>query len=281
MFDHIGTVRYRSKDAEALAGFYHDVLGFAVRSQTANHWVLGTPQRDLLVIEGDPAARRYEKTTGLYHTAFLVPAHRDLAQLLRRIIESKSPIEGFNHHGTHEAVYLPDTDGNGIELAWDLPEDQWPRGTNGQIDFMRHDKTFDPQAVYEEATRDTVPWDKLPDGAYVGHVHLHMADLAASRKFYHEGLGMDVVLEMERQGMLFLSYDGYHHHVGNNLWKGRGLPPPPSNAVGLIDYELRLDAQRWETTEETLKPLGFSAVREGTVLRTTDPAGLGVVLTKI
>ena len=45
------------------------------------------------------------------------------------------PLDGFNDHGTHEALYLRDPDGNGRELAWDRPEDQWPRDADGRLTF--------------------------------------------------------------------------------------------------------------------------------------------------
>jgi catechol 2,3-dioxygenase len=43
------------------------------------------------------------------------------------------PLRQLSDHGTHEAVYLSDPDGNDLELAWDRPMDQWPRAEGGGL----------------------------------------------------------------------------------------------------------------------------------------------------
>ena len=73
-------------------------------------------------------------TTGLYHFAILYPTRRDLADALRRLLDGGWSIDGASDHGTHEAIYLHDPDFNGIELAWDRPQSEWPR-KEGQISF--------------------------------------------------------------------------------------------------------------------------------------------------
>ena len=35
-------------------------------------------------------------------------------------------------------LYLRDPDGNGVELYWDRPEEQWPRTKEGGIDMFTH-----------------------------------------------------------------------------------------------------------------------------------------------
>jgi catechol 2,3-dioxygenase len=77
-----------------------------------------------------PAPRN---TAGLFHLAILYPGRRDLAQALRWLLEAEYPIDGASDHGVSEALYLRDPDGNGVELAWDRPEDQWPRDADGNI----------------------------------------------------------------------------------------------------------------------------------------------------
>jgi len=66
----------------------------------------------------------------------------------------------------------------------------------------------------------------------VGHVHLKVADLARSTAFYHGAIGLEVTQRYGTQAV-FLSADGYHHHVGLNTWESRGGPAPASNATGL------------------------------------------------
>lgn len=277
MHDRLGPVLYRSPQPERLASFYRDVLGFTLRAQTENRVVLGTPARDLLIVDHVPGARRYEKTTGLYHTAFLVPNHRDLVHLLGRIATTRTPVEGFNHHGTHEAIYLPDPDGNGIELAWDLPQSQWPM-KEGKYDFLAHEHPFDPEAVLAEFQADSLPWDGLPANARVGHVHLHMGNFAATKAFYTELLGLDVMMEWERNGMLFLAAEGYHHHVGNNLWKGKDLPPAPDDATGLVEYTWKAPAASLPALRRRLESAGHRAEDRETGFAVKDASGIGIAI---
>jgi catechol 2,3-dioxygenase len=280
MQDRLGAVRYRTPALEPMIGFYRDVLGFALRSQTAERAVLGTPTRDLVILDHLAGARKVGRATGLYHTAFLVPSHRDLVHLLGRIAVTQTPVEGFNHHGTHEAIYLPDPDGNGVELAWDLPQDQWPRTSTG-YDFLAHDKQFDPQAVLEEFQADHEPWTGLPDGARVGHVHLHVADLKATRDFYQTMLEFQVMFSWEENGALFLATDEYHHHVGANLWKGKNLPPAPNDAQGLVEYTWRLEANRVPVWRARLEAAGHHTDDRPQGFAFRDPSGIGIAIESI
>jgi catechol 2,3-dioxygenase len=72
----------------------------------------------------------------LYHVAFLYPTRRDLAVIVRRLLQHGYPLTGAADHGVSEAVYLNDPDGNGVELYWDRPVDEWPKNSNGQINMF-------------------------------------------------------------------------------------------------------------------------------------------------
>ncbi len=73
------------------------------------------------------------EATGLYHLAILYPTRADLADALRRLIAAKIPLEGASDHGVSEALYLRDPDGNGVELYWDPPREQWPQTREGSL----------------------------------------------------------------------------------------------------------------------------------------------------
>lgn len=75
---------------------------------------------------------------GLFHTAILYPTRRDLAVALQRLVEAQYPLSGASDHGVSEALYLNDPDGNGVELYWDRPQEQWHRKPNGDIDMFTH-----------------------------------------------------------------------------------------------------------------------------------------------
>jgi catechol 2,3-dioxygenase len=72
-------------------------------------------------------------TTGLYHTAILFPSRAALAETLHRVLSTKIPLDGAADHGVSEAIYLRDPDGNGVELTWDRPKEQWPRTEDGHL----------------------------------------------------------------------------------------------------------------------------------------------------
>ena len=70
-------------------------------------------------------------------------------------------------------------------------------------------------------------------GARIGHVHLRVADLERAVAFYRDVLGFE---EQARYGeeAAFLGADGYHHHIGLNVWQSRGGAPPPPGHTGLF-----------------------------------------------
>src|SRR5690606_16781612 len=202
----LGRVHYTVRDLEGQIDFYCRILGFQVLWREGDTAALGVAAAgtELLRLTANPQARRYHNTTGLYHTAFLVPTRWDLAHLVRQIIETRTPVQGHSNHGTHLAIYLPDAEGNGIELAWDFPREVWPM-ENGRMAYDRMPREgVDIEALLEELERDPSPWTGLRPGTTVGHIHLHVADLAATRRFYHEILGFDITMDSPLMRALFL-----------------------------------------------------------------------------
>ena len=134
----IGHVHLKVADLERAIGFYSGVLGFeltarygrqaAFLSAGGYHHHIG-----LNTWESEGGSPPPPGTTGLYHFAILYPNRAALADALRRLTAAGIPLDGASDHGVSEALYLHDPDGNGLELYWDRPEEQWPRGGNGQI----------------------------------------------------------------------------------------------------------------------------------------------------
>ena len=55
--------------------------------------------------------------------------------------------------------------------------------------------------------------------------------------------------------MRFLSWDGYHHHLGINLLEGRDAAPVEPGVRGLRSFEIRrLDVARTDTNGILLTP---------------------------
>jgi len=134
----IGHVHLKVANLDRALAFYHGVLGFEVTqgygqdavfiSAGGYHHHIGLNTWESK--DGLPPA---PGTTGLYHLAILYPTRAALADALRRLVNAKVPLTGAADHGVSEALYLNDPDGNGVELYWDRPREQWPRYADGAL----------------------------------------------------------------------------------------------------------------------------------------------------
>lgn len=149
----IGHVHLKVSDLQRSLDFYCGLLGFdkvmAYGDQAAfisaggyhHHIGLNTWHS-----KGAPPAPEY--APGLYHTAILYPERKDLAAILKRLLDAKYPLSGASDHGVSEAIYLDDPDGNGVELYWDRPKDQWPVDDDGHLTMFT--KRLDVQGLLAE-----------------------------------------------------------------------------------------------------------------------------------
>lgn len=76
-----------------------------------------------------------KNAVGLYHTAIVYPTRKDLATIFRRIRNANYHLTGASDHGVSEALYLDDPDGNGVELYWDRPKEEWPMKPDGILEM--------------------------------------------------------------------------------------------------------------------------------------------------
>jgi catechol 2,3-dioxygenase len=228
---HIGSVALTVASLEQSLAFYRDVLGFEVARQTEATATLAVGGSSYLVELAElPGARpKPRHSTGLYHFAILVPSRLELARSLRRLVIADWPLQGVADHGVSEALYLADPDGNGIEIYRDRPREQWPQ-RNGLLEMTTD--PLDLANLLQELDRHPRSEAGLMSETVIGHVHLHVGNLAAAEAFYCSVLGFDVV-QRSYPGALFVSAGGYHHHLGLNTWAGAGAPPPPVDAAGL------------------------------------------------
>ena len=144
----IGHVHLRSSDIERTRAFYVDVLGFEVTVEGRDVPGWGTLGDVLFVTAGDyhhvlgfntwrsaGGPPQPDGVAGLHHVAILYPTKAALADALARLQAADWPLRTSIDHGTHLALYVPDPDGNELELCWDRPREQWPRGSDGQPRF--------------------------------------------------------------------------------------------------------------------------------------------------
>lgn len=150
----IGHVHLRVADLERAIDFYTRVIGLtlvtrygaqaAFLSAGGYHHHIG-----LNTWESRGATPPPPGHTGLYHTAFLFPDRRSLAQALARVVAAGVSLSGAADHGVSEAVYFDDPDGNGVELYRDRPEAEWPRNPDGSL--RMYNAALDLRALLAEA----------------------------------------------------------------------------------------------------------------------------------
>jgi catechol 2,3-dioxygenase len=149
----IGHVHLKVADLARSLAFYRDLLGFEVTewygssavflSAGGYHHHIG-----LNTWYSRHAAPAPRNAAGLFHTAILYPTRKDLAFVLNRLLQANYPLTGMADHGVSEAIYLDDPDGNGVELYWDRPRDQWPRDADGNLQMVT--EALDSKGLLEE-----------------------------------------------------------------------------------------------------------------------------------
>jgi catechol 2,3-dioxygenase len=269
----MGAVHLRVTDLDRAIGFYTDGLGLKLQNRDGDAARLGVGGSELLALTGSPDAAKPRGTTGLYHFAILVPSRRDLARSLRHLISRHVPLTGMSDHSVSESLYLSDPDGNGIEIYRDRPREEWL-----VVDGLLRMTTdpLDVESLLGESGPGDAPWTDLPPGTRIGHVHLHVAHLADSERFYSELLGFELRQRFGRSA-LFLAAGGYHHHIGLNTWAGVGAPPPPPGAVGLHHFEVLLpDADTLDLLLKRLRGAGVPIAETPGGGEAADPSGNAV-----
>jgi catechol 2,3-dioxygenase len=273
----LGVVRLQVADLERSLAFYQETLGLRVISRGASHAVLGAhgdgnPLVELNELTGArPAARRGQ--LGLYHFAILLPDRASLGRFMRHLggIGARA---GSADHLVSEALYLQDPDNLGIEVYADRPRHTWRRMGR---ELMMASDPIDAAGLMLAA--GDVAWTGMPAGTAIGHVHLHVGDLATSSAFYSEALGFDRMV-WAYPGALFLGAGGYHHHLGTNIWAGAGAKPSASGDARLLEWTIELpDEASLVSLEDSIRRSGYAAERAGAnraELVTRDPWGTDI-----
>lgn len=270
----LGEVHLRVSELDRSVDFYTGVIGLQVIDRDAGIARLGAgTDVPLLVLHEHHGAKREARRSGLYHVAILYPTQEELARVAQRIRDAQAPIEGASDHGTHEAIYLPDPDGNGLELAWDRAPELWPNYSD--LEAIRP-QPLDFGGLFNIVSgREPVP--EADPETRIGHVHLHVGDVADSLRFYRDRIGFNLIAQIDTAA--FVSAGGYHHHLAFNTWQGAGAPPASDDAIGLIYWTVELPtAGDLAAVEARLQAAGEKAQREADGVFTTDPWGNRLLL---
>ncbi len=256
--------------------FYEEILGLNVVDRSSNRADLGIASDGkvlLALTQPTQTTPLQANTTGLYHFAILLPTREALAQMVIHLTNSGVRF-GSSDHLVSEALYLSDPDGNGIEIYRDRPQEEWTWNSD-QVKM-----TVDPLDFADllSGVEPANEWSGMPAGSIIGHIHLHVADISESERFYRDGLHFDVMTRYGAQAS-FLATGGYHHHIGINTWQGVGASPPLQSSVGLLHFTLAFPDQSSRTQVlEDLEQIGASVMAQNGGFQTVDPAGNVIVL---
>jgi catechol 2,3-dioxygenase len=271
----MGAVALTVSDLERSLGYYGEHVGLELLRREGGAASLGAGGRELLTLVEEPGAPPVRRNTGLYHFALLVPERADLARWLAHAARDGVVLVGLSDHFVSEAIYLTDPDGHGIEIYQDRPREVW----EGQVGMRMTTEPLDVASLLGELDDpETAPFDGLPAGTAMGHVHLQVSDVAEAVAFYRDVLGFDLMAELFGSAA-FLAAGGYHHHVGANVWHSRGAAPAPAGAAALRHATIVLpdEGERDRAAGRVADAGGEPEAREDGIL-VRDPSAIALLL---
>lgn len=250
---YISHVQLKVSNLERSLTFYQNVIGFDVlKKENGEAYLTFDGKTSLLsLVEVKDALPLRSDYTGLYHFALLLPTLKDLGNIVQHFIHNNVRI-GASDHDVSQALYLNDPDGNGIEIYVDRESSKWTWDTRNEVLMTTNQLDFNPILAAADGK-----WNGLPEGTVMGHIHLAVCSIPASREFYTNVLNYETVLQYGPQA-LFISTGKYHHHIGLNTWHSNGGSAAPENAVGLKSFTIVLnDEAESNRLKESLTAAGY------------------------
>ncbi|HEM5962520.1 VOC family protein [Streptococcus suis] len=227
----LGLVALNVRNLELQSLFYQQVLGLQVLTENSKQIDLGVGQTTLVRLIQTEQKGEVSHSYGLYHLAIVLPSREDLGTIFRHFIDNKVPLQGASDHGYSEAIYLADTEGNGIEIYRDLPKDSWDVRPDGRIVGIT--EPMDAETIYALGKKADAAY-QMPAGSRMGHIHLSVRESSASSRFYQEVLAMEDKFSVPSAS--WLASGDYHHHLAVNEWGGKNLETRQEGMPGLAYY---------------------------------------------
>ena len=244
----LGYVALNVRNLDLQSQYYQQVLGLSVIYQDESMIDLGVGKSVLVRLIKTEETLEVAGSYGLYHLAILLPSREALAQIFKHFVDHSVPLIGASDHDYSEAIYLEDTEGNGIEIYRDRPVSEWDIKEDGRI--IGTTEAMDAEGLYRLATPLEGPY-KMPEGSRMGHVHLSVRKSGVSSGFYQNVLKVQDKFSVRSAS--WLASGNYHHHLAVNEWGGQ-LATRTEGMRGLAYYTVIFeDEQLYQDTIERAK----------------------------
>ena len=245
----LGHVALNVRNLDLQSQYYQQVLGLSVIHQDETQIDLGVGKTVLVRLIQTEELLDVGGSYGLYHLAILLPSREALAQIFKHFVDNSVPLIGASDHDYSEAIYLEDTEGNGIEIYRDRPVSEWNIKEDGRI--IGTTEAMDAEGLYRLATSLEGPY-KMPEGSRMGHVHLSVRKSGISSEFYQNVLQVQDKFSVHSAS--WLASGNYHHHLAVNEWGGQNLTTRTEGMRGLAYYTVNFkDEQLYRDTIERAK----------------------------
>ncbi|MCU0307997.1 MAG: VOC family protein [Thermoleophilia bacterium] len=281
-----GPVHLDVTEAERSLAFWRDLIGLTEVGRERDAVHLGAGGQGLVVLHPGAARGARRGHRGLYHVALHLPDAAEFARVVARLATLRVP-QSPTDHIFSMATYLHDPDGLMLEITLETPERFAGFEITPQRVVMRDadgrlrgpTEPLDVQAVFTHLP-DRALTEPVAEGAFIGHVHLHVPDLRAAVAFYRDAVGFDEHMVMASIGMADLSAGGrFPHRIALNDWNGPGATPPPPGTAGLRHVELILAGDgALPALGERLEGVGARHEPAPDGVWTADPAGTRLLL---
>lgn len=276
----LGPVHLDVTDGERARRFWTHYVGLTETAAEQDGIALGIDGEPLIVLHPGASGPVVPRHTGLYHVAIHLPAKKELARVVARLFSQRYPNSPTDHAETM-ATYFSDPDGNGIELTFETPErGALDLGDGRGLAIMADGSTqgptepLDVDDLLSALTPDDDLTAPMPAGTRIGHVHLHVNDLHAARRFYRDVIGLGDLRFTDAWGMADMSLETSFvpHALAFNIWNGSRASAKPQGTAGLDHWTLLVPGpDDIDAIEQRLAEEGAAYTREQDRLMVRDP----------
>lgn len=281
----IGAYGLLVRDLASVTDFYRRTVGFDVVEKQQDRAVLGVAGTPLLHLEQRADLQPDDPSmAGLFHTAFVLPTRKNLAQWLLHARRIGLTIARTGDHLVNEAIYYDDPEGNGCECYADRPPETWQWDAEGHVDIDTG-RLVDLEQLAQDTDASGSEWT-APSGLRIGHINIRVGDYAEAERFYSGVLGLDhtgrrhIDFKGRPNTITFMSSGRYHHHLAANDFTSRGAGARDPDRAGLSWFAIEhAGAAELEATRRQLRAAGVALTPRDDGFEVVDPWGTRVRLT--